>query len=75
VARLSLWKDGRHTNDYRFFDRRISEMFTIGGTGILCHKYLGPITQGLQYATTAAQGSAGPVITLPAQVQLILAIL
>jgi len=65
VARLSLWKDGRHTNDYRFFDRRISEMFTIGGTGILCHKYLGPITQGLQYATTAAQGSAGPVITLP----------
>jgi hypothetical protein len=46
LARLSLWKAGRHSNDYRFFDRRISEMFTIGGTGILVHKYLGPIDQG-----------------------------
>ena len=41
MARLSLWKDGKHSNDYKFFDRRISEMFTIGGTGILVHKYLG----------------------------------
>jgi len=41
MARLSLWKDGRHSNDYKFFDRRISEMFTIGGTGILVHKYMG----------------------------------
>ena len=65
MARLSLWKNGKHTNDYKFFDRRISEMFTIGGTGILLHKYLGPTSQGIQLATTAAQGSAGPVITLP----------
>ena len=42
MARLSLWKDGKHSNDYKFLDRRISEMYTIGGTGILCHKYLGP---------------------------------
>jgi len=28
-------------------------MFTIGGTGILCHKYLGPITQGVQITTTS----------------------
>jgi hypothetical protein len=41
MARLSLWKDSRHSNDYKFIDRRISEMFTIGGTGILVHKYLG----------------------------------
>ena len=41
LARLSLWKDGLHTNDYKFMDRRISEMFTIGGTGILLNKYLG----------------------------------
>lgn len=54
MARLSLWKDGKHSNDYKFFDRRISEMFTLGGTGILCHKYLGPITQGDQLATTAS---------------------
>jgi len=45
MARLSLWKDGLHTNDYKFMDRRISEMFTIGGTGILLNKYLGPIQQ------------------------------
>ena len=42
MARLSFWKDGKHSNDYKFMDRRISEMYTIGGTGILCHKYLGP---------------------------------
>jgi hypothetical protein len=45
MARLSLWKDGKHTNDYKFMDRRISEMFTLGGTGILVNKYLGPIEQ------------------------------
>ena len=41
MPRLSLWKDNVHSNDYKFFDRRISEMFTLGGTGILAHKYLG----------------------------------
>lgn len=46
MPRLSLWKDGAHTNDYRFFDRRIKEMFTIGGTGINVHKYLGVSSQG-----------------------------
>ena len=45
MPRLSLWKDGQHSNDYKFMDRRISEMFTIGGTGILLNKYLGPIQQ------------------------------
>jgi len=46
VPRLSLWKDGNHSSDYKFFDRRISEMFTIGGTGVLIHKYQGTIDQG-----------------------------
>lgn len=41
MPRLSLWKDGGHTNDYRFFDKRIREMFTVGGTGINVYKYLG----------------------------------
>jgi hypothetical protein len=40
MPRLSLWREN-HTGDYKFIDRRISEMFTIGGTGILVHKYLG----------------------------------
>jgi hypothetical protein len=55
MARLSLWKNGKHSNDYKFMDRRISEMFTIGGTGILLNKYLGPIAQGTQIATSASQ--------------------
>ena len=30
------------TADYRFFDRTISEQFTVGGLDIYIHKYLGP---------------------------------
>lgn len=41
-TRLSLWKNGKHSNDFKFFDRRISEVFTISGTGCFIHKYLGP---------------------------------
>lgn len=58
MARLSLWKDGKHSNDYKFFDRRISEMFTIGGTGVLLNKYLGPVAQGVQLATSSSQTAA-----------------
>jgi len=36
-------------------DRRISEMFTIGGTGVLLNKYLGPTAQGTQISTSASQ--------------------
>ena len=46
MPRISLWKDGAHTNDYSFFDKRMKEMFTIGGTGINIHKYLGIASQG-----------------------------
>jgi len=46
LPRLSLWKDGKRSNDYRFIDRTISEYFQVSGTGILVHKYLGPIDQG-----------------------------
>ena len=56
MPRLSLWKDGAHTNDFKFFDRRISEMFTVGGTGINVHKYLGIIDQGS--STDASQPQA-----------------
>jgi hypothetical protein len=52
MPRLSMWRDN-HSNDYRFFDRRISEEFTIGGTGVLLHKYLGPINQSTAYVTTS----------------------
>lgn len=40
MPRLSLWRENKG-NDYKFLDRRISEMFTVGGTGIVLHKYLG----------------------------------
>jgi hypothetical protein len=43
MPRLSLYRPNR-TNDYRFFDRTISEMYTVGGVDIYVHKYLGPET-------------------------------
>ncbi len=63
MPRLSLWKDGRHSNDYKFMDRRISEMFTVGGTGILVHKYLGTNEQNTVKTTSIAQGNVGPTLT------------
>ena len=41
MPRLSLYRPNK-TNDYRFFDRTISEMFTVGGLDLYVHKYLGP---------------------------------
>ena len=43
MPRLSLYRPNR-TNDYRFFDKTISEMYTVGGLDIYLHKYLGPRT-------------------------------
>ena len=43
MPRISLWKNGKHTHDYEFFDRNISEQFTVGGTDMHVHKYLGPL--------------------------------
>ena len=45
MPRLSLYRPNR-TNDYRFFDRTISEMYQVGGLDIYIHKYLGPKTGG-----------------------------
>lgn len=63
MPRLSLWKNGKHSNDYKFIDRRISEMFTVGGTGVLIHKYLGSKSGGLTLTTTVAQSAPGNVLT------------
>lgn len=43
MPRLSLYRPNK-TNDYRFFDRTISEMYTVGGLDIYIHKYMGPRT-------------------------------
>ena len=43
MPRLSLYRPNR-TADYRFIDRTISEMYTVGGLDMYVHKYLGPQT-------------------------------
>jgi hypothetical protein len=40
MPRISLYKPERG-NDYSFLDRQIQEMFTVGGTDVNIHKYLG----------------------------------
>lgn len=52
MPRLSLWKEGAHSNNYRFIDKKIREQFTVGGTTINVHKYL-----GAKDSQTAAPGS------------------
>ena len=58
MPKLSLYSPIKQ-NDYRYFDRIISEQFTVGGTDLYIHKYLGPDAQTAsidytqpQYATT-----------------------
>ena len=41
MPRLSLYKPEKG-KDYAFLDKTITEMFTVGGTDIFVHKYLGP---------------------------------
>jgi hypothetical protein len=45
MPRLSLYRPNKQ-NDYRFLDKTISEMLTVGGTDLYIHKYLGPTNQG-----------------------------
>jgi hypothetical protein len=41
MPRLSLYRPQKG-NDFKFIDKSVWEMFQIGGTDILVHKYLGP---------------------------------
>jgi hypothetical protein len=45
MPRLSLYRSEK-SNDYKFFDKTIAEMLTVGGTDLFVHKYLGPKDQG-----------------------------
>lgn len=69
MPRISLWKDGRHSNDYKFMDRRISELFTMSGTGVLVHKYLGTRSDASGGSTETVAEDQDPldttVIVLP----------
>ena len=55
MPRLSIFKPEKG-NDYKFFDRNIKEMFTVGGTDLHFHKYIGPYDQG----DTNKDGAASP---------------
>jgi hypothetical protein len=58
MPRLSLWRSEK-ANDYRYFDRIISEQFTVGATDILVHKYIGvPGTPGSTDLTKPQYDSA-----------------
>ena len=57
MPRLSLYRPTK-SNDYRFFDRTISEMFTVGSTDLYIHKYLGPTDQGASIDYTQPQYDA-----------------
>jgi hypothetical protein len=54
MPRLSLYRENKQ-NDYRFLDRTISEQFTVGGTDMYIHKYLGPTDQGTSIDYTQPQ--------------------
>ena len=42
MPKLSLYTPTKQ-QDYKFFDKQISEMLTVGGTDLYIHKYLGPV--------------------------------
>jgi hypothetical protein len=44
MPKLSLYRPTK-SNDYTYFDKVISEQFTVGGTDLYIHKYLGPDAQ------------------------------
>jgi hypothetical protein len=43
MPKLSIYRPNKQ-DDYRFLDRIISEQYTVGGTDLYIHKYLGPAT-------------------------------
>ena len=45
MPRLSVYKPTK-TNDFNFMDRNIREQFSVGGTGVHVHKYIGPAYVG-----------------------------
>jgi hypothetical protein len=43
MPRLSLYRPQKG-NDYKFIDKNVWEMFQVGGTDVLVHRYIGPNT-------------------------------
>ena len=53
MPRLSLYKPEKG-QDYTFLDKTVVEMFTVGGTDVFVHKYLGPKNPAEADATSDA---------------------
>ena len=69
MPRLSLYRPNR-TNDYKFIDRTVAEMYQVGGVDMYVHKYLGPapsgddsssVSGGTQDATQPSYSSENPL--------------
>ena len=60
MPRLSLYKPEKG-NDYTFLDKTVVEMFTVGGTDVFVHKYLGPRNPTEAESTAAQPHYAGGV--------------
>jgi len=54
MPRLSLYIENK-TNDYKWQDRRIKELYTISGVDIYVHKFLGAVTNGISQDKTEPQ--------------------
>lgn len=50
MPKLSLYRPEK-SNDYYFLDRIILEEFTVGGTDVLVHKYIGPVNPDVENST------------------------
>jgi hypothetical protein len=61
MPRISLYRPEKG-NDYKFIDKTIWEMFQVGGTDVLVHKYVGPgaSAQGDTPSTPAYTGGDNP---------------
>ena len=59
MPRLSLYRPNR-TKDYQFFDRTISEMYTVGGLDLYIHKYMGPVPTAPDDSSTANSDATLP---------------
>lgn len=59
MPRLSLYRPEKG-NDYKFIDKNIWEMFQVGGTDVLVHKYLGPGSSSEETPTTPVYSTTDP---------------
>ena len=59
MPRLSLYRPEKG-NDYKFQDKTVWEMFQVGGTDVLVHKYVGPGNSQEKTATTPTYSTDDP---------------